>query len=184
VFALLITQAFLASRSQATVQPCRNYMSLQEKNYKSSKNTAWWPATTVGMIPGDSRHGRTGGVGETKEERERVPFCTLLAAGMHRGGRNLTGKVAARSLFRRGRQAAALRMGEGRDNRTRRVAGQSGPQARGAGARRRRRCAEPRRPASWWRFQRRDEGVRGDDWRAGRRGRERAGSAYRERALV
>jgi hypothetical protein len=67
-------------------------MFLQGQTAKARRTQPWWPAATVGRISGDSGHGRARGAGEMKEEREGVPFYILPAAGMHRGGRNLTGK--------------------------------------------------------------------------------------------
>jgi hypothetical protein len=139
---------------------CRNYIFFQGPNCKSSKNTAMvagghcWP---------DSRRLRareSAGSGENERGEGGRSVFYLTCGGDASWRPESDREVAATVLFRRARQAAAYRGWERereqrgrRDNRRRRVAGQSAQgrsraagQARGAGARRRWRCAEPRRP--------------------------------------
>jgi hypothetical protein len=52
----------------------------------------WWPAPTVGRIPGDSEHGRAQGLGQKKEDDEGIRFHSLPMVERHRGGGNLARK--------------------------------------------------------------------------------------------
>jgi hypothetical protein len=54
----------------------------------------WRQELAVGQNSRDLGHGRARKVGEKREEVEGVPFYTLLAAEMHRGGRSLDVKEA------------------------------------------------------------------------------------------
>jgi hypothetical protein len=62
---------------------------------KAWEQLPWWPAPTVGRIPGDFGHERAWDLGEKKEYNEGIRFYRSPMAEMHHGGRNRIGKEAA-----------------------------------------------------------------------------------------